>query len=89
MKKHSINVPVVLLRTETGYNAFSPSIDGCVATARTVETALKRFKEAVEFHLEGQSLVKNRRKQAPAALREAFDDYGTDAIYASVLIPNA
>ena len=82
MKKAAI--PVVILKTETGYNAFSPSVDGCVATAKTIDGALKRIKEALAFHLEGEMLVRKRRTTAQATLRESFDDYGTDALYASV-----
>jgi len=83
-KKQGTPIPVVILKTESGYNAFSPAVDGCVATARTVDGALKRIKEALEFHFEGERLVKNRRKRACAVLRDAFEDYGTDAVYASI-----
>ncbi len=83
MKKRTA-VPVVVLKTPTGYNAFSPQVDGCVATAKTIDTVLKRIKGALEFHLEGELLLKNRRKKAHLVLKDAFDDYGTDALYASV-----
>ena len=82
--RRSTAIPVVILRTKTGYNAFSPVVDGCAATARTVDSALKRIKEALEYHLEGERLVKNSRKTAHAVLRDTFDDYGTDALYACV-----
>jgi predicted RNase H-like HicB family nuclease len=82
MKKATI--PVVILKTKTGYNAFSPFVDGCVTTAKTVDGALKRIKEALAFHLEGEMLVRKRRKTVQAALRELFQDYGPDALYASV-----
>jgi predicted RNase H-like HicB family nuclease len=77
-------IPVVILKTKTGYNAFSPFVDGCVATAKTVDGALRRIKEALAFHLEGEMLVRKHGKTAQAALRESFEDYGTDALYASV-----
>ena len=84
MKKATSAIPVVILKTETGYNAFSPAVDGCVATARTVDGALRRIKQALAFHLEGERLVRKRGQSTPATLRESFDDYGTDALYASV-----
>jgi predicted RNase H-like HicB family nuclease len=84
MNKNSITIPVVILKTKTGYNAFSPVVDGCAATAKTVDTALKRIKEALEFHFEGERLVKHRKKNAYAALKETFADYGTDALYAAI-----
>jgi predicted RNase H-like HicB family nuclease len=87
VKKKTTSVPVVVLKTKTGYNAFSPAVDGCVVTAKTVDTALKRMKEALEFHLEGESLVKSRKKKAHAVLRDSFADYGADAVYASLLVP--
>ena len=84
MKRKGTAIPVVILKTKTGYNAFSPAVDGCVATAKTVDTALKRMKEALAFHMEGQKLVTKRSPTAQATLRESFDDYGADALYASV-----
>jgi predicted RNase H-like HicB family nuclease len=84
MKKKTISIPIVILKTNTGYNAFSPLVDGCIATAKTVDTAIKRIKEALEFHLEGDFLVKNRKYNVPAALKHAFEDYGTDALYGSI-----
>ena len=84
MKRTTLAIPVVILKTETGYNAFSPVVDGCVATAKSVDGALKRIREALEFHLEGELLVRKRRKTVEATLRETFDNYGTDALYASV-----
>jgi predicted RNase H-like HicB family nuclease len=87
MMKKSISIPVVILKTSTGYNAFSPSVDGCVATAKTVDGALRQIKQALEFHLEGEQLVKSRKRRTQTVLKDSFADYGTDAVYASVLIP--
>ena len=84
MKRQTLALPVVILKTETGYNAFSPAVEGCIATAKSVDGALKRIREALEFHLEGELLVRKRRKTVQATLRDTFDDYGTDALYASV-----
>ena len=83
----AIYVPVVVLKTKTGYNAFSPAIEGCVATDKTMDKALRRMKEALEFHLEGEHLVKQfQEPRAVSALRKSFDSYGTEAIYASLQI---
>jgi predicted RNase H-like HicB family nuclease len=84
MKKSNLNLPVIILKTATGYNAFSPEIDGCVATGKTVDNVLKQYKEAVQFHLEGERLVKNIRRKSHVVLKDAFDDYGTEAVYASI-----
>jgi predicted RNase H-like HicB family nuclease len=83
-KRTQTAIPVVVLRTATGYNAFSPAVDGCVVTAKTIDSAMKRIKEALAFHLEGERILRKSRKLVQATLRESFDDYGTDAFYASV-----
>ncbi len=49
MKKYLI----VIEETKTGFSAYSPDLDGCVAAGETqneVETAMR---EAISFHLEG------------------------------------
>ena len=85
--KKTIFVPVVILRTKTGYNGFCPVIEGCVVTDRTVEKTLARMKEALEFHLEGEHLIKQfKERKSQDVLRKSFDDYGTDAVYASLEI---
>ena len=85
--KKIIIVPVIVLRTKTGYNAFSPVVDGCAVTDRTMDKTLKRMREALEFHFEGEHLLKQfKEPKAVEVLRNSFDDYGTDAIYASLQI---
>ncbi len=85
--KKTIFVPVVILRTKTGYNGFCPTVEGCVVTDRTVEKTLERMKEALAFHLEGERLVKHStERKAQNVIRKSFDDYGTDAVYASLQI---
>ncbi len=49
---------VVIEKTGTGYSAYSPDIDGCVATGSTKGEVEKNMKEAIEFHLEGLKLEK-------------------------------
>lgn len=44
---------IVIEETETGYSAYSPDLDGCVATGTTREEVEKMMKEAIDFHLEG------------------------------------
>jgi predicted RNase H-like HicB family nuclease len=58
MKRYK-QIPVVILKTRTGYSAHSPVVDGCVATGKTIDKTLQTFKDAVEFHLEGERLAKN------------------------------
>lgn len=85
--KKPLTIPVVLLKTRTGYNAFSPVVEGCFVTDKTIDSTLKRMKSALEFHLEGEALIKwLRRTSAKKVLRNLFDEYGTDAVYVSMKI---
>ena len=44
---------VVVERTATGFSAYSPDLDGCVATGATREEVEREMQEAIAFHLEG------------------------------------
>lgn len=46
---------IVIEETDTGYSAYSPDMDGCVATGSTKEEVEKTMQEAISFHLEGLS----------------------------------
>jgi predicted RNase H-like HicB family nuclease len=44
---------VIVEKGITGFGAYAPDVPGCIATGETSEEALRQFKEALEFHLEG------------------------------------
>jgi predicted RNase H-like HicB family nuclease len=44
---------IVIEETDTGYSAYSPDLEGCIATGSTREEVEKSIKEAIEFHLDG------------------------------------
>lgn len=46
---------VVIEKTGTGYSAYSPDLEGCVATGRTRDEVEREMQEAIEFHLEGMA----------------------------------
>lgn len=46
---------VVIEKTETGYSAYSPDLEGCVATGRSREEVEREMQGAIEFHLEGMT----------------------------------
>ena len=46
----------VIHKTRTGYCAGAPDVLGCVATGKTIEETETLFSEALELHLEGDSL---------------------------------
>ena len=37
------NVPIIVLRAKNCYNAYSPDVDGCFATGKTMAEAVERF----------------------------------------------
>jgi predicted RNase H-like HicB family nuclease len=44
---------IVVEETVTGFSAYSPDLQGCVATGLSKEDVERKMKEAIEFHLEG------------------------------------
>jgi predicted RNase H-like HicB family nuclease len=51
MKKYLI----VIEKTGTGYSAYSPDLEGCVATGTTREEVESQMQEAISFHLESMA----------------------------------
>jgi predicted RNase H-like HicB family nuclease len=43
----------VIEQTGTGYSAYSPDLDGCIATGKTREEVEREMQERSHFHLEG------------------------------------
>lgn len=44
---------VVIEETSTGFSAYSPDLQGCVATGATREEVELMMKDAIAFHVEG------------------------------------
>lgn len=44
---------IVIEKAKSGYSAYSPDLDGCVATGQTRAETKRNMQEAIEFHLEG------------------------------------
>jgi predicted RNase H-like HicB family nuclease len=44
---------VVVEKADGNYSAFSPEVEGCVATGSTIDETLYAMREALLFHLEG------------------------------------
>ncbi len=44
---------IIIEKTNTGFSAYSPDLEGCVATGETKEEAEKAMHEGIEFHLDG------------------------------------
>ena len=48
-----MNYLIILEPTSTGFSAYSPDLDGCVAAGDDREDTITLMREAIEFHLEG------------------------------------
>jgi predicted RNase H-like HicB family nuclease len=44
---------IVVEETSAGLSAYSPDLDGCVATGSTREEVEQNMREAIAFHLKG------------------------------------
>jgi predicted RNase H-like HicB family nuclease len=44
---------VIIEKTTTGYSAYSPDLEGCVATGTSREEVEKNMTESIQLHLEG------------------------------------
>lgn len=56
---------IVIEKTKTGFSAYSPDLEGCVAAARTRPSVLRAMQKAVEFHLHGLR-EQGRRRPSPS-----------------------
>jgi predicted RNase H-like HicB family nuclease len=61
---------IVIEVTNTGYSAYSPDLEGCVATGSTKEEVENVMKEAIEFHLDGL-----RQAGRPAPTPHTYSTY--------------
>ncbi|MCH7825455.1 MAG: type II toxin-antitoxin system HicB family antitoxin [Acidobacteria bacterium] len=43
---------VIIEKSETGFGAYSPDLEGCVATGTTIDDAEATMRGAIEFHIE-------------------------------------
>ena len=43
---------VIIEKSDTGYAAHSPDLEGCVATGPTIDEVEATMREAVEFHID-------------------------------------
>jgi predicted RNase H-like HicB family nuclease len=53
---------IVIEPTSTGFSAYSPDLEGCVATGKTREEVELSMREAIAFHIEG---MKNEGQTIP------------------------
>jgi predicted RNA binding protein YcfA (HicA-like mRNA interferase family)/predicted RNase H-like HicB family nuclease len=44
---------IVIEKAENNYSAYSPDLDGCIATGKTKEDVKKNMQHAIELHLKG------------------------------------
>jgi predicted RNase H-like HicB family nuclease len=44
---------IILEPTDTGFSAYSPDLEGCVAAGEDRDETIALMQEAISFHLEG------------------------------------
>jgi predicted RNase H-like HicB family nuclease len=44
---------IVIEKTKTGFSAYSPDLEGCIAAGNTRSSVEKAMRDAIKFHLEG------------------------------------
>ena len=55
---------IVIEKTKNGFGAYSPDVDGCIATGKTRRGTIKLMREALEFHFEGMAMDGDRAPKA-------------------------
>ncbi len=63
---------IVIEKTRTGYAAYSPDLDGCVAAGRTRPSVEKTMRGALELHLAAYRA--EGRKVPPPSTTSAYVD---------------
>ena len=72
---------IILERTPTGYSAYSPDLDGCVAAAETRDKTVALMREAKPLAARGRSTVialAHPKEEATHAMCHAYDGYTTN-----------
>lgn len=58
---------IVIEPTESGYSAFAPDLEGCVASGRTRDQVERQIRAVIEFHFAGLR-SQGRTPPAPNAM---------------------
>lgn len=48
-----MKILIVIEKSRTGFAAYAPDVQGCVATGRTKKQVERAMQQAIEFHLSG------------------------------------
>ena len=61
---------IILEPTDTGFSAYSPDLDGCVAAGKDRDRTIALMQEAIAFHREGMTAGLVTPPQSEAAFVE-------------------
>ena len=61
---------IVIEETKTGFSAYSPDLDGCIATGANRDEVEQKMKEAIMLHLEGL-----KEEHLPIPMPQSFSTY--------------
>lgn len=77
---------VIIEKGAENYSAYSPDVEGCAATGKSVEETLENIKDALEFHLEGM-LENGETLPHPKSLNfylNQTDEFAGDEIFTHI-----
>jgi predicted RNase H-like HicB family nuclease len=72
---------VVIEKGESNFSAFSPDVEGCIATGDTLEETVRDMKDALEFHLEALEELPPAKGLKYYVENGAFDEGAIDENY--------
>jgi predicted RNase H-like HicB family nuclease len=85
--KQKIPIPVIIEKSRTGYSAYSPTVDGCITTGKTIDKTFKNMREALELHLESEYFLNHKPFSFSRTLKFIYDkSQEGDAVYGVITI---
>ena len=66
---------IIIEHSKTGFSAYSPDIDGCVATGKTRKQVERRMAGAIQFHIDG--MKEDGCEAPPPRTRSAYVEVST------------
>jgi predicted RNase H-like HicB family nuclease len=62
-----MNYVIVIEESDLGYSAYSPDVEGCIATGSTREEVVRAIRELIDLHLEWLQETGHQLPQSPSA----------------------
>lgn len=72
---------IVIEKAENNYSAFSPDVQGCIATGETLDETIVNIKDTLEFHIEALDEVPEAKGLKHYIDKGIFDNGAIDENY--------